>query len=309
MRDIPPFVVDPDDIGVLQEWAAAGTVGAAVARRARIVLGSADGRGSTALAAELGCSPQTVLTWRERYRAEGLAGLKDAPRPGRPVSVDPAAVVERTLRVPPPRLRAPRWSSRLLGAELGVSNVAVAKVWRSWGISPLDGGLVRLATDPPLDRPLAGVAGIHIDAADRVLAVIATDRPGSLPLRDRPRLGARLDDLDHGGAVNAAGLAHLLHRLDAVPGERIRLLVDRATPELARVERRGGRIHVAPAGLAWARFVRVAVVLAGSTEHGAASVAALRRAVVEHTPGRPLRWVAPDPIVVEGGPADPAREP
>jgi hypothetical protein len=48
-------------------------------RRAQIVLLSAAGLGTAAISDELGCSKQTVLTWRERYRTEGMAGLHLAP--------------------------------------------------------------------------------------------------------------------------------------------------------------------------------------------------------------------------------------
>ena len=192
MRTSPPLAVDPDDLAILREWSATG--GPTAVRRARIVLLSGDGWGPTAVAAEIGCSKQTVITWRERYRADGLKGLADAPRSGRPVSVDPVAVITRTLTPPPPRLRAGRWSSRLLGAELGVSNVAVANIWRSWGVVPTAGGQVRLCSDPPIDPPVGRIAAACL-GRDLALAALS-DRGAVAPVvahRDRPRLGGRLE--------------------------------------------------------------------------------------------------------------------
>ncbi|GAA3244858.1 hypothetical protein GCM10017691_51380 [Pseudonocardia petroleophila] len=297
MGTFPPLLVDPEDAAALRAWTTSASLGPAAVRRARIVLRSAEGVGPTALAAELGCSPQTVLTWRERYRADGIAGLADAPRAGRPVTIDQVSVVERTLCAPPPRLRIRRWSSRLLAAELGVSNVAVAKVWRSWGISPLDGGHVRLNTEPPFDHSSAVFAGLHLDAGGGVLAlVVATDLPDDrMPVRARPRLGARFGSLDLGGAVDADGLAGFLDGFDDTPGSQLRLLVDH-TPAQVRgwARRRGASVHVVPSGLDWARMVRVAAVLAGATPVGAASVAGLRSAVIEHRSGRPLLWRHPE---------------
>lgn len=41
------------------------------------------------VANEMGCSRNTVSLWRTRYLKHGLAGLQDAPRPGRPRSFSP----------------------------------------------------------------------------------------------------------------------------------------------------------------------------------------------------------------------------
>lgn len=41
------------------------------------------------VANEIGCSRNTVILWRTRYLQHGLAGLQDAPRPGRPRSFSP----------------------------------------------------------------------------------------------------------------------------------------------------------------------------------------------------------------------------
>src|SRR5438132_1684229 len=57
--------------------------------RARIVLAAADGRSAARIAGEVGCSEQTVKKWRRRFEADGLAGLRDAPRPGRPLGHGP----------------------------------------------------------------------------------------------------------------------------------------------------------------------------------------------------------------------------
>lgn len=54
----------------------------------RIVLGCADGESGTVIAERLHTTVQTVSKWRQRYKAYRLAGLTDAPRAGRPRSVD-----------------------------------------------------------------------------------------------------------------------------------------------------------------------------------------------------------------------------
>jgi transposase len=43
------------------------------------------------VAAEFHCDRHTVGIWRNRYLAQGIAGLQDAPRSGRPRSFSPLA--------------------------------------------------------------------------------------------------------------------------------------------------------------------------------------------------------------------------
>jgi transposase-like protein len=52
--------------------------------RARIVLAAAGGKNNAAIAGETGVCADTVRKWRRRFAASRLAGLKDAPRSGRP---------------------------------------------------------------------------------------------------------------------------------------------------------------------------------------------------------------------------------
>lgn len=75
---------------------------AGLAQRARIVLLAADGMANTEIAERVGVARQTVVDWRSRYRSHGLAGLDDAPLPGRPRTVDRDRIIAVTL-APPPR--------------------------------------------------------------------------------------------------------------------------------------------------------------------------------------------------------------
>ena len=52
--------------------------------RARIVLAAAAGSTNATIAAQVGVHVDTVRKWRRRFAAARLAGLKDAPRSGRP---------------------------------------------------------------------------------------------------------------------------------------------------------------------------------------------------------------------------------
>ncbi len=170
MRISPPLPVDDRDADVLRSWVASDEAEPAVARRARIVLMSADGMGPVAIAERLSCSKQTVITWRERFRANGLSGLRDAPRSGRPATVDEVAVIERMLAGPPPSAGARRWSTRLLAAETGISNVAVSNVWRAWGIWPAERGGLRYATRPVLEARVTAVHAVLIEPSLQFVA-------------------------------------------------------------------------------------------------------------------------------------------
>jgi DNA-binding CsgD family transcriptional regulator len=52
--------------------------------RARIVLQAAEGEQNIRIAGRLGVAVNTVSKWRKRFVEEGLGGLGDRKRPGRP---------------------------------------------------------------------------------------------------------------------------------------------------------------------------------------------------------------------------------
>lgn len=66
-------------------------------KRARIVLLTADGVGTSEIVQRVETSKPTGITWRNRYLAEGLAGLDDRDKPGRPAQI--------RRRTPAPRHR------------------------------------------------------------------------------------------------------------------------------------------------------------------------------------------------------------
>src|SRR6266542_3571526 len=73
----------------LTTWARAATTPQRLARRARVILGSATGLGSRRLAQQERMSRTTVQRWRARFAAAGCDGLQDRPRCGRPSVLPP----------------------------------------------------------------------------------------------------------------------------------------------------------------------------------------------------------------------------
>src|SRR5437763_1218972 len=75
-----------------------------VALRALMVLWRAEGLSTLEIAERLDCDRQSVTPWIERYQAEGIAGLEDRPRLGRPRHLDEVTLdeLEAALERPPP---------------------------------------------------------------------------------------------------------------------------------------------------------------------------------------------------------------
>lgn len=96
--------------------------------RARIVLLAADRWSNAAIAAQVGISVDTVGNWRGCFASQGLAGLTDRARSGRPARFTPVQVaqVKSLARQLPAVAGAPlaRWSCPELAREAVIQNIA-----------------------------------------------------------------------------------------------------------------------------------------------------------------------------------------
>ncbi len=86
-----PYRIEPtdDERAILDERARAHTAPYWEVVRARIVLLASEGLANKEIAARLDTTPQTVCKWRKRFYEEGLGGLEDRPRSGRPPTFSP----------------------------------------------------------------------------------------------------------------------------------------------------------------------------------------------------------------------------
>src|SRR3954447_1879542 len=147
----------------LEYWTRCSTVAAGHRERAQIVLAIADGAGTSATARMVGVSRPTVIKWRERFAALGLAGLADQPRSGRPKTIDDAQIIAATLEPPPAALAVTHWSSRLLGKHLGIGDATVARAWRAYRVQPWRHGTFKFSTDPELAAKVRDVVWLYLD--------------------------------------------------------------------------------------------------------------------------------------------------
>ena len=129
-----PISLSTDEYGQLLSWSRSRRrIARALALRARIILHCRQGRSNREVARRMGLSVQTVCKWRQRFVAGRVHGLFDQPRSGAPRSISDdlvEAVLAKTLHEPPPG--ACRWSSRRLASELGISQRAVLRIWRTF---------------------------------------------------------------------------------------------------------------------------------------------------------------------------------
>jgi transposase len=154
-------------------------VGQASARRARIVLACAEaGATNLGVARALGVSRPTVATWRGRFAAHRLEGLLDAPRPGAPRTIGDAAVerlVALTLEEAPPN--ATHWSTRAMAKRAGMSQTAVGRIWRAFGLRPHRAETFKLSADPAFVAKVRDVVGLYLAPPERALVLCVDEKP------------------------------------------------------------------------------------------------------------------------------------
>jgi transposase len=169
----------------LESWARRGKSAQALALRARIVLAAAEGLKNTEIAALLSVDHTTVRKWRTRFARARLEGLLDEPRPGRPRTVSDAQVEEvivKTLETTPKH--ATHWSTRSMAAEVGLSQSAVSRIWRAFGLAPHRQETRKLSRDPQFIEKVRDVVGLYLDPPERAV-VLCVDEKSQIQALDR----------------------------------------------------------------------------------------------------------------------------
>src|SRR4029453_4416306 len=165
-----PIVLTDDEREQLLAWSRRPSSAQALAVRSRVVLACADSAGAPngMIAEELGGSRNMVKKWRNRFAADRLDGLLDEPRPGRPRTISDAdveRVITTTLETTP--TDATHWSTRSLAAEVGLTQTAVSRIWRAFGLQPHRQDTWKLSKDPQFIEKVRDVVRLYLDPPER----------------------------------------------------------------------------------------------------------------------------------------------
>ena len=169
----------------LEAWARRRKSAQALAQRSRIVLAAADGLKNTEIAERLAITRPMVTRWRNRFATHRLDGLVDEPRPGRPRTVTDAQVEEvivKTLESTPSD--ATHWSTRSMAAEVGLSQTAVSRIWRAFGLQPHRQETWKLSKDPQFVAKMRDVVGLYLNPPERAV-VLCVDEKSQIQALDR----------------------------------------------------------------------------------------------------------------------------
>src|SRR4051795_6668192 len=170
------LAISDRDRATLESWTRASTVSAGQRERALIVLAVAAGAGVSSVARSLGVSRPTVIKWRDRFVADGLGGLGDLPRSGRPKRIDDAHIIAATLEAPPESLAVTHWSSRMLGRQLGIGDATVARAWRAYRVQPWRHGTFKFSTDPELEAKVRDVVGLYLAPPQNAIVLCVDEK-------------------------------------------------------------------------------------------------------------------------------------
>jgi transposase len=153
--------------------------------RARIVLAAGDGLTAAQIAAQAGVSVPTVRRRLERYRRQGVRGLFDAPRPGRPQIHGPSArllVVAVATSTPPEAETA--WTHSLIRAEIAergyrMSRATIGRVLTDAEVRPHKvRGWLNRRDDPQFWEQAGAVCRLYVNPPPATMLISVDEKTG-----------------------------------------------------------------------------------------------------------------------------------
>ena len=155
------------------------------ARRARVILELASGRGLRPTATYLACSSSYVQRWARRFRTARLSGLvarHQGRRAAKGAAKLEARILDWTRREP--NDGTTHWSSRRLAQKLGTTHMKVARVWRSYGLQPHRLRHHMMSNDPQFETKAADIIALYLHPPAHA-AVFCVDEKSAIQALDR----------------------------------------------------------------------------------------------------------------------------
>jgi transposase len=162
----------------LEQLARSRTEEARLVERAKIILKCLEGERVREIAKDLKVRPNTVIEWRRRFEKDGIKGLKDRPRSGKPARYDAGfrKDVLDTLELPPPAGQA-RWDGPAVAKHLDTSVDAVWRLLRKEGICLSRQRSWCVSTDPEFIPKAADIVGLYLNPPENALVISVDEKP------------------------------------------------------------------------------------------------------------------------------------
>ena len=161
--------------------------------RARIVLLTADGHGTTEIMRQAGVAKTAVWRWQERFMQAGVDGLlRDKTRPPRIPPLG-AEIVKRVvqLTLSGPTGETTHWTAAAMAKASGVSVSSVQRIWRSHGLQPHRMRQFKLSNDPRFADKVRDIVGLYVDPPAHAV-VLSIDEKSQIQALDRTQPGLPL---------------------------------------------------------------------------------------------------------------------
>jgi transposase len=171
--------VPKEEKQILESWLRGGKTEKRIAQRATIILELHKGKSNKEVAQQLSTRDATISKWRNRYLTEGIKGLQDKSRSGKPPKYrqDDEQRILQALDTPPPKGFA-KWNGGLLARHLG--DIGPSQVWRvlrkhkihlqrnhSWCVS----------TDPEFAPKAADIVGLYLKPEENAVVLCVDEKP------------------------------------------------------------------------------------------------------------------------------------
>ncbi len=178
--------------------------------RARIIIMASESATNKAIAEKIGYSSQSVGLWRRRFLEQGIQGLHDELRPGRPRSISDEQVTElvrKTLQTKPKGRT--HWTTRSMAGETQISRPTVQRIWNAFGLQPHRQRHFKISTDPFFVEKVRDIVGLYLNPPDKAM-VLCVDEKSQVQALDRtqPLLPMGLGYVE--GVCKRQGLLHNL---------------------------------------------------------------------------------------------------
>src|SRR5437764_3874105 len=184
-RPRKPLILSKEERERLQSVAHRARSQSLLARRARVVLASADGLDNKSVARKLRVSLGMVGKWRSRFLESRLEGLYDEPRPGAPRKVSDSQVEEVIIQTLESTPRGEtHWSTRGIAKATGLSRMTISRIWHAFGLQPHRTETFKLSPDPQLIEKVRDIVGLYINPPDHAL-VFCVDEKSEIQALDR----------------------------------------------------------------------------------------------------------------------------